>query len=50
MVKTLVRIETMAQLRAEIEGGIQELDAGLGAELDVDDLIKRAREESGRGR
>jgi hypothetical protein len=46
----LVRIETMAQLRAEIEGGIHELDAGLGAELDIDDLIKRAREEHRRGR
>ena len=38
----LERIETLAELRAEIEIGIQELDAGLGEELDIEDLIRQA--------
>jgi hypothetical protein len=41
----LERIETLDGLRREIEIGIQELDAGLGEELDVDQVIKQAREE-----
>ncbi len=41
----LERIETLEQLRAEIELGIQELDAGLGEEPDIDDVIRQAREE-----
>jgi hypothetical protein len=41
----LERIETLAELRAEIEIGIRELDAGLGEELDIDDVIRRARAE-----
>src|SRR5947207_15594927 len=45
----LERIEVLQDLRAEIELGIQELDAGLGEELDVEDIIKQAREEHARG-
>jgi hypothetical protein len=41
----LERIETLDGLRREIEIGIQELDAGLGEELDVDQVIKQARQE-----
>lgn len=32
-------------LRVEIEIGIRELDAGLGEELDIEDVIRRARAE-----
>jgi hypothetical protein len=41
----LERIESLAGLRAEIDIGIRELDAGLGEELDIDDLIRQARAE-----
>jgi hypothetical protein len=41
----LERIDTLADLRSEVEAGIQELDAGLGRELDIDDVIRQAREE-----
>jgi len=39
----LERIEALSRLRAEIEIGIWELDAGLGQELDVEDVIREAR-------
>jgi hypothetical protein len=45
----LERIETLAELRAEIEIGVRELDAGRGEELDVEDVIKQARDEHARG-
>lgn len=41
----LERIEALAELRAEIEIGIRELDAGLGEELDIEDVIRQARAE-----
>jgi hypothetical protein len=41
----LERIETLEQLRTEIELGIRELDAGLGEELDIEDVIRQAHEE-----
>ena len=41
----LERIETLAELRAEIEIGIRELDAGLGEELDIEAVIRQARAE-----
>jgi hypothetical protein len=44
----LDRIESLAELRAEIEIGIRELDAGLGEELDVEDIIRQARAEHGK--
>jgi hypothetical protein len=44
----LERIETLALLRAEIEIGIRELDAGMGKELDVEDVIREVRVEHGR--
>jgi hypothetical protein len=40
----LERIETLGQLRAEIEAGISELDAGLCEELDIDDVLRQAHE------
>ena len=46
MVKTLeIAIESLQQLRAEIELGIGELDAGLGEEVDIEEVIRQAREE-----
>jgi hypothetical protein len=38
-----------SKLRAEIDIGIRELDAGLGEELDIDDVIREAHEEHGKG-
>ncbi|MGD0025159.1 MAG: hypothetical protein ABSC37_11140 [Xanthobacteraceae bacterium] len=38
----LERIETLEQLRSEIEVGIRELDAGLGEELDIEEVIGQA--------
>ena len=44
----LKHIDELAALRAEIEIGIRELDAGLGRELDLDEFLRRARAEHGR--
>lgn len=41
----LERIDALTALRAEIEIGIRELDAGLGEELDVEMLIEHLRDE-----
>jgi hypothetical protein len=41
----LERIESLEQLRDEIDYGLRELDAGLGEELDLEELIRQAREE-----
>lgn len=45
----LDRIEVLSRLRAEIDFGLSELDAGLGTPLDVDDLIRQARAEHAKG-
>jgi hypothetical protein len=41
----LERIETLKNLRAEIEIGVRELDAGLGEALDVEELLRQIHEE-----
>jgi hypothetical protein len=41
----LEQIEMLSALRAEIEIGIKELDAGLGEELEIEDVIREARKE-----
>ena len=41
----LERIETLEQLRSEIEIGIRELDAGLGEDLDIEGVIRKAHQE-----
>ncbi len=41
----LERIESLAELRAEVEIGIRELDAGLGEEIDIEDVVRLARAE-----
>lgn len=35
----LERIEMLTQLRADIDVGIRELDAGLGEDLDIEEFI-----------
>lgn len=44
----LESVETLARLRAEVEIGISELDAGLGEDLQMSDVINQARKEYGR--
>jgi hypothetical protein len=39
--KVLTHIEKLQRLRADIDRGIQSLDAGQGKELDVEKLIAR---------
>jgi hypothetical protein len=46
----LERIDSLTELRAEIDAGLNELDAGRGQELDVEDVIRDARKAHGRGR
>ena len=41
----LGRIESLERLRAEIDVGLRELDAGLGEELDTEEFIRQADEE-----
>ena len=45
----LDRIEVLSRLRAEIDLGLGELDAGLGRPLDVEALIEKARGEHAKG-
>ena len=44
----LERIDMMSRLRADIDAGLRELDAGLGAEIDMAELLRQARTEHGR--
>ena len=39
----LAHVEKLRALRADLQAGIDSLDAGRGQELDVGDVIKRAR-------
>jgi hypothetical protein len=45
----LAHVRKLHALRADIEEGIRSLDAGEGQELDLQDLLKRARQSHGRG-
>jgi hypothetical protein len=44
----LERIDMLSQLRADIQIGLNELDAGLGTEIQIADVIGQARNEHGR--
>ena len=44
----LERIEVLTRLRAEIDVGIQELDAGLGEALDIEQFLQQLHDEHGR--
>jgi hypothetical protein len=39
----LEHVEKIRALRADLQAGIDSLDAGRGREVDIDDVIKRAR-------
>ncbi len=39
----LAHVEKLRSLRADIAKGIRSLDKGAGRELDIEDVIKRAR-------
>jgi Arc/MetJ-type ribon-helix-helix transcriptional regulator len=41
-------IDALARLRVELEIGIRQLDAGEGKELDIEEVIARARAEHAR--
>lgn len=41
-------LDKLKALRAEVQIGIRQLDAGEGKELDIEDVIRQAREEHGR--
>ena len=43
----LERIDQLARLRADVKLGLAELDAGLGEELDIEDLIRELHSEHG---
>jgi hypothetical protein len=43
----LERIDGLSRLRADIQIGLDELDAGKGEELDIEELIREARKEHG---
>jgi hypothetical protein len=43
----LERIDALSSLRADIQAGLDELDAGQGEPLDVEELIRQARNELG---
>jgi hypothetical protein len=43
----LERLDAISELRAELEIGIRELDAGLGQPLDIEELIAQAHTEHG---
>jgi hypothetical protein len=45
----LERLDTLAELRSELDIGIRELDAGLGEPLDIEDVIAQARKEHAAG-
>jgi hypothetical protein len=44
----LLRVEKVRRLRGELDKGIQSLDRGEGRELNIDEVIKRARAHYGR--
>jgi hypothetical protein len=41
-------LDKLKALRAEVEIGIRQLDAGEGRDLNIEDVINQAREEHGR--
>jgi hypothetical protein len=41
----LERIDTLSALRAAVDIGVAELDAGLGTPLDIEDVIRKSRAE-----
>jgi predicted transcriptional regulator len=44
----LTHVAKVRQLRADLQAGVDSLDAGRGRQLDIDDVIARARHRGGR--
>ena len=42
-------LDKLSALRSEVEIGVRQLDAGESGKLDIEEVIKEAREEYGRG-
>jgi hypothetical protein len=42
-------LNKLSALRADVEIGMRQIEAGESAELDIEEIIKRARDEHGRG-
>jgi hypothetical protein len=45
----LAHVKKVQHLRGELQKGIDSLERGEGRELNIEDVIKRARAEHGRG-
>jgi hypothetical protein len=45
----LAHVKRVQHLRGELQKGIDSLERGEGRELNIEDVIKRARAEHGRG-
>ena len=45
----LERIDSLAELRAALEIGVRQLDAGEGKERDIEEVIRRARATHAKG-
>ena len=45
----LAHVKKVQHLRSELQKGIDSLERGEGRELNIEDVIKRARAEHGRG-
>ena len=45
----LERIASLAELRAALQVGVRQLDAGQGTELDIEEVIQRARAAHAKG-
>jgi hypothetical protein len=43
----LLRIEKLERLRADLQIGIKQLDAGRGREIDIERIIRKARRHHG---
>jgi hypothetical protein len=46
--RLLSHVETLRQLRAEIDKGVRSLDAGEGKPLDIEEFLRREHERYGR--
>lgn len=44
----LLHVDKLRRLRAKLDRGIQSLDRGEGREINIEDIIKRARARYGR--
>ncbi len=42
-------LNKLSALRADVEIGMRQIEAGESAELDIEEIIKQARDEHGRG-